>query len=256
MRDRVTKATILSALLLAAACRSDPMSPLVQKDPRLVLTQAIETARVVIYYAPGDIVEAARLEAYCAWAESFIGTTLPEKIDYYKFKDREQLNEFTGVGGTGWANPSCFEVWTYMPFLGHECMHLYTLILGDPPILFSEGIAVAYQVDPLNGDFVARELNGEPVNDLARDLKAQGLLYPLESLLDDRGWYAADYTRTYIEAGSFVRYLTETQGIERIKDIFRGIRQKDAKELIKEKFLAIFGFTFQDAEAAWLASLD
>lgn len=256
MRDRSSKALILATLLLAAACGNDPVSPAALAEPRRVLTQTVETARVVIYYAPGDFIEAARLEAYCAWAEGFIGTTLPKKIDYYKFKDREMLTEFTRSRGTGWADPSAFQVWTYMPFLGHECLHLYSLVLGDPPILFSEGVAVAYQVDPLNGDFVARELNGEPVQGLARGLKAQGLLYPLESLLDDRGWYAANFTRTYVEAGSFVRYLADTQGIERIKDVFRVIRQTDPKEVVKEKFLAVFGFTIQDAEAAWLAFLD
>ena len=256
MKRPASAAAILASFFAAAACKDNPVLPYDHSDPRMVLTQTVETARVIIHFTPGDIVESARLEAYCEWAEAFLNVTLSKKIDYFKFKDREQLFQVIGSMATGWVDTSRSEVWTSMPWLNHECMHLYSLKLGDPPILFSEGIAVAYQVDPLNNDFEAREMSGEKLYDVARRYKAQGRLVPLESILVWPDWYYVDYTTTYPQAGSFVRFLADTQGIEKVKEVFRLIGERESKEVILQKFLDIYGFTFQEAETAWLAFLD
>jgi len=257
MKRPSSAAAILAAFFVAAACKNNPVLPYDRSNPRMVLTQTIETARVIVHYSPGDIVETARVEAYCEWAEAFMNVTLPKKIDYFKFKDREQLYRVTGSLGTGWADPIKTEVWTYMPWLNHECMHLYSLRLGDPPILFSEGTAEAYQVDPLNIDFESRDLiGGEKTHDIARRYKAQGRLVPLDNILVWPDWYHFDYTTTYVEAGSFVRFLADTQGIEKVKEVFRLIGERESREVILQKFLDIYGFTLQEAETAWLAFLD
>jgi len=256
MKRPASAAAILAAFFAAAACKDNPVLPYDRSNPRMLLTQTVETGHVVIHYSPGDIVESARLEAYSEWAEAFLNVTLWKKIDYFKFKDREQLFQAMNSMATGWADPVNAEVWTYMPWLNHECMHIYSLKIGDPPILFSEGIAVAYQVDPLNNDFEAREYNGDKVHDIVRGYKALGRLVPLESILVWPDWYHFDYTTTYPEAGSFVRFLADTQGIEKVKEVFRLIGERESREVILQKFLDIYGFTFQEAETAWLAFLD
>lgn len=245
------------ALLAAATCCSDSSTaPYAKGSALMELTQTIETENFVFHYTPGDQVEVARSEAYHRWAVSFLGVACPKKIDYYKLRDREQFYQLIGSTSTGFAMVEEYEVWTYLPWQNHECFHLYTLLLGWPPAFFSEGIAVAYQVDPSQGDFEAREINGERVHDIARRYKQDGRLYPVTDLLDRTGWYASDYTTTYIQAGSFVRYLADLHGIERLKEVFRKMRQNDVQADIKIKFAAIYGLTVDDVEKDWLAFLD
>ena len=246
-----------SAFLVAAtSCSDSSTAPYAKGSALMELTQTIETENFIFHYTPGDQVEVARSEAYHRWAVPFLGVACPKKVDYYKLKDREQFYELIGSTSTGFAMVDEYEVWTYLPWQNHECFHLYALLLGRPPVFFSEGTAVAYQVDPSQGDFEARENSGERVHDVVRRYKYEGRLYPVPNIIDRAGWYASDYTTTYLEAGSFVRYLADVYGLERLKEVFRKMGQNDERAEVKAKFAAIYGRTVDEVEKDWLAFLD
>jgi len=258
MATRKFPPIVLPALVVvaAAACSTSPVSP-AAGGPERALTVRLETPHLVFHYSPGDVVDAARAEAFHEWAVAFLGVVPPKKVDYYKFKDRAQQYELTQRAVTGWALPApAFEVWTYLPFMNHEQFHLYSILLGAPTTFFVEGIAVAYQVDPLAGDFEAREKSGDLVHDVARQYRRAGRLLPVAQIVENGGWLAADFTVTYIEGGSFVRYVADVHGIEKMKQVFRTIRQADGVSAVSARFQDIYGVSLAETERQWLAFLD
>jgi hypothetical protein len=266
MTNRLSLAMLACLPLLGAACSSSPTSPtspvsfpgsLSGDGVARALNVRLETAHMVFHYSPGDIVDAERGEAFHDWAVAFLDVTCPKKVDYYKFKDRGQQYEVIQSAVTGFARPAPdFDVYTYMPFMNHEQFHLYSILLGLPTTLFVEGIAVAYQVDPLVGDFEAREKSGEPVHDVARRYLRTGRLVPISQIVENAGWSATDFTVTYIEGGSFVRHVADVHGIEKMKQLFRTVGQADSLAAVSAKFAAIYGVSLAEAERQWLAFLD
>lgn len=240
-------------LIFHLSCKDTPTSPIDRGNALLELTQKLETDNFIFYYSPGDFVYAARSEAFHSWAVSLLGVTCPKKIDYYKYKDREQQKRLTGYTYTGWAIASTYEAHSYLPWMNHECVHLYTSVIGRPPKFFNEGIAVALQTDPYNNDYEAREKSGERVHDLVKRYKDSGSLYPIEDILDDSGFDAADYTITYPQSGSFVLYLIETYGIDLMKTVFSTINRNASQTEIKAAFQSIYGISIEDAEQDWLS---
>jgi len=247
---------LLGAVLVPGCSRPvvPPTSPSSSATLTIELSERLETDHLIFHYSPGDFIDVLRNEAYCRWASSFLGVTLPRKIEYFKWKNREQewrVSEVTVIGLAGG-----FTVLTYMPWMNHELMHIYSLRVGWPTEFFVEGMAVAYQVDPTANDFEAREKSGEPLHDVVKRLKAQGKLLPFDSIITSTGFGQNDYTIAYDEAGSFVRYMADTYGIEQMKQVFRTIRSGDSAASVASKFQALYGMTLADAEKEWRAFLD
>jgi hypothetical protein len=97
-------------------------------------------------------------------------------MDYRKYTSRDDMRARTGVGNTNaHAEPAAFTIHTLWSWDSHETVHIYTALIGRPSDFFNEGIAVAFQTDPLSGDFEPR-FNGEQVHDAARRYRQLGLL--------------------------------------------------------------------------------
>jgi hypothetical protein len=226
------------------------MAPIAQ------LSERLETPYIVYHYSLGDYVDAQRNTTYCQWASGFLSVTLPQKIDYYKWKDRQQEWLASQSTVTGLAQPQVYTVWTYLPWMSHELFHVYSLQIGRPTTFFSEGIAVAYQVDPSANDYIAREKDGTPVHIVAKNLKTAARLIPFTTCVTSAGWSSSDYTVTYDEAGSFVRYMIDMYGIAKMKQVFTSIRDSDSVATVSTKLQAIYGCTLSQAETEWLGFLD
>jgi hypothetical protein len=176
-------------------------------------------------------------------------------MDYRKYTSRDDMRARTGVGNTNaHAEPAAFTIHTLWSWDSHETVHIYTALIGRPSDFFNEGIAVAFQTDPLSGDFEPR-FNGEQVHDAARRYRQLGLLVlPLSRIVstsDFRG--ISDSTLSYREAGSFVAFLLTRFGIDRVLQFFRTGTRDDALETIRAQFEQAFGTTLEKAEADWLA---
>jgi hypothetical protein len=260
----------LGMLALATGCQRE----LPDEQPGLtelqraasILTGRIESEYFVFHFQPGDggRAEVDRSEAYHRWAVQYLGVTPPKKIDFYMFPSSDVMARRFGTRFGGSAFPEEFALATAYSWHNHECFHLYTCLLGNPPRLFGEGMPVAHEFDPYNDVWVSRwnraEPWGEPHVQIARQLKEQGLLYPLDSILESGDFNAIAGSETvkiaYEEAGAWVSYLVETYGIECMKRIVADLRYDAAKEAIQSKFLAVYGVSIADAEIAWLAWLD
>ncbi|MFN8582643.1 MAG: hypothetical protein U0163_16915 [Gemmatimonadaceae bacterium] len=65
----------------------------------------------------------------------------------------------------------------------------------------------------------------------------------------------SDQVMSYRMAGSFVLFLEEQFGLQRVLDFFRSGARDDTLAQIQSKFQLAFGKSLDEVEAAWLATL-
>jgi hypothetical protein len=221
------------------------------------LTETITTPHFEFRYSTGDRVDAEWQEAFHAWATRELQVTITRRIVYHKYlSPQHMLALHNGPGNVNaWADPDRFTLHTIWPTDSHETIHLYSSSIGRMTSLFNEGLAVAFQVDPVRGDMTPR-WNNRHVHDVAASLRAQGRLVPFARMLTIDEWRAVDNQVNYPEAGSFVRFLIDTQGgIAPIRALFAGSTQTDPPAVVRAKFEAAYGRTLDAVEAEWLGFL-
>ncbi len=235
------------AWVAGAACGSP-------SAPRDELSQTLTTEHFVFHYSEGDHVEAEWQEAYHAWLLDRLGVQLPERIDYYKYRDRAQKLKLMGIDGNAIAIPELMEVHTIFPRDNHETVHvLVNLIWGRAPALFGEGVAVAFQSDPVAGDTVPR-WNTRPLDDIARDAWAAGTVPALDDLILNDSFRTYAEGLTYPVAGSFVHYLLESRGVATLRSFFESFGPDDAAQ-VRDYFRAAYGEELDVVWDGWRAQL-
>jgi hypothetical protein len=247
-------ALFVTALVTAYGCGS-PTGPSPSGPP---LTQVVTTAHFEFRYSDGDAIDTAWQEAFHDWAIRELQVTITRRIVYHKYlSPMHMLALHYGPGNVNaWADPDLFTVHTIWPTDSHETIHLYSSTIGRMTSLFNEGLAVAFQVDPVRGDMTPR-WNNRHVHDIAASLRASGRLVPLARILTIEEWRAIDSQVSYPEAGSFVRYLLDTHGgIAPLWQLFNGSTQTDSPTLVRSKFEAAYGRSLDALEADWHAFLD
>ena len=170
------------------------------------------------------------------------------KIKYYRYHSRTDLQKAFGRPRKGYAyqtdeGSAIHSIYSCYP---HEVIHAVTYAMGRPPALFEEGIAVAY-----DWRFALEE--GE-VHALAQGRLVQQRLFPLHSILTTREFKAYDSPTVYIEAGSFVKYLMDTYGPDKMRSLFTVPRYSDSRE-IEIAFKALYGRSISEMEDEWRAFL-
>jgi hypothetical protein len=247
-------AAMMWAQLAAFGCGGDAVST--AAAPPLPL--ALQTAHYSFYCASGDGVDAGWQEAYHEWATARLGVRLPGRIGYYKYRSRQEMGVHTGRYNTnGYSDAARLEIHTLWATDNHEVVHLFMSTIGQSSALFSEGVAVAFQADPVHGAYES-VFNGEEVHRSARRyLDAGSLVLPLDRIVETKGFRAvSDEVLAYREAGSFVRFLIDGYGLDRLLAFYRsGTSPDETREAIKGHFNTTFGVAFEEAEAEWLDML-
>lgn len=246
---------VLAIAQLLLACKSPTGI-----NPEKELTQSMESEHYVYRFSPGDGVDTVWQEAYTRWLLSALQVTLPQKLEYYNYRDAAQFERILGLPGGGSAYLSN-EVGTYRFHTTDSTEDFASVVavvatqIGYPPSLFSSGIAVAHEMLPPQG-VSEPQFKGKPVDDLARTYLEAGQTPPLDGLLtsDDFGKYNGDLTLPV--AGSFVRYLIDTSGLDKIKDLFGTASHDDSASQTRKNFQAAFGETIEAAWTAWQADLE
>ena len=234
-------------------CKETPYAPIIFDYPEL--TETHETQNFIFHYSSGGQVDPIRQEAFHAWAAGLLNVIIPKKIDYYRYLNRRHMESLTGISTNGWADTANFAVHLIWSWDHHECVHCYTSLIGRPSDFFNEGIAVAFSTDPYNNDYEAKWWN-ESVHYWAKRYKVEGTLFPLKDILTSSDFRKFDDGITYPESGSFVRFLIDKYGLDKIKSIFQIGNRDESQAAIRQKFQAIFGFTIDQAEQEWLVFLD
>lgn len=240
-----------AVVLFAAGCGSStPTSP-----SDLSLSERIETAHFVFHYSAGDGVDSAWQEAYHEWAVAELGVT-PQVIQYNKYQTRAQMAALTGRGNTnGFADAPASAIHTLFPTDNHEVVHIYAASWGFPVALFEEGLAVAHQTNPSAHDFVPR-WGGTALDDLVRRLRALDGVPPIAVIAETAAFRARDGDIMYPVAGSFVRFLIDTQGIGAMRRLYGEMPNDATLSTVRAAFFRTYGFTLDEADARWVASLE
>jgi hypothetical protein len=235
---RKTVSGLIGVCVAALSCGGGPTGPSAANP---ALTQITNSTHYVVRAAPGDSVDVAWQEQYFDWVTTALQLGPSPPLEYNKYRDRAHLKALTGKETNGFAEPGTPRFHTIWPIDNHEVVHtLVILQIGHPPALFSEGVAVAHQADPARGLLFPR-WNGTDVHLLARDYDAAGRLPALSSLLRSNGFFDHDTNITYPCAGSFVRYLIDTRGLENFKSYLRDATFDDAASTTEARFQAAYG---------------
>jgi hypothetical protein len=237
---------------LGAACDGSPVAP----SAASTLTERIDTASYVFRFAPGDSVDSAWQEEFHAWAVRELGLQSVPRITYNKYRSRQHMGEVMGVSNTnGYADAATFAIHTIWPTDNHEVVHLYSSAWGSPVALFSEGLAVAYSVDPSRGMFTPI-WHSEPVHTIAGRMRAQGTLIAIARLAETRGFRSFDPNLTYPEAGSFVRFLLDRGGLGPMRQVYAALRANDSIDQVERAVVNAYGRSLAELESEWLAFLN
>lgn len=248
-------ASLVISAAVTVACGGGPTAP-GESGPQL--TQTLATAHFDFRWSAGDAVDAAWQEAFHEWATRELQVTVVRRIQYNKYlSPSHMLALHYGPGNVNaWADPDLYTLHTIWPTDNHETIHLYAATFGRMPPLFNEGLAVAYQVDPVRGDMTPR-WNNRHVHDVTKSLRVLGTLVPLVRLLTIDDWKGVNSQVSYPAAGSFVRFLLDTRGgIVPLKALFALSTQTDPPDLVRRHFEGSYGRSLDELEVEWLAFLD
>jgi hypothetical protein len=243
----------LGLLAMAAArCGDSPTGP---SPAAQTLPLIGESANYILRASAGDSIDSAWQEAYHAWATAALGVTPPRKITYNKYTSRAHMQSIVGVGNTNaYADRNTYAIHTIWPIDNHEVVHLFTSSWGDPVALVNEGMAVAFQVDPTR-DLTPR-WSGTPLHDLARQFRQQGRFVPLARLTETASWRTQDSNVAYPESGSFMRWLIDEYGLDRLRALYaRAAGPNEAAAGVRASFAAVYEQSLDALEQAWVASL-
>ena len=211
-----------------------------------------ESEHLVYYTQSGQSIPdwAVELNEFtCAKVTKLFPVTRATKIKYYKYRSQTDLQQALGRPRKGYADQTSVgsvvhSVYSCHP---HEVIHALTYPIGRPPALFEEGLAVAY-----DWRFALEE--GE-VHALAQGKLVQQELLPLPSILTTRDFQADDSITAYIEAGSFVKYLVDAYGPDKMQSLFATLPRYGDVQEIEAAFGEIYGQSISEMESEWRAFL-
>jgi len=210
----------------------------------------------VFHYASFDSVDVDWQEQFHTWAIAQLRVSPPRRIVYNKYMSRSHMGDLTGQYSTNaYADPATYTIHTIWPTDNHETVHLYASLFGSPAALFGEGIAVAHQTNPARGDFVPK-WSGVPVHQRALDFHRTAALVPLARLLQTSDFRTIDPNIAYPESGSWVRYLIDVYGLDRMKQFFGSSTPADSGDTVRRAFQTIYGRSIESIELDWLAFIE
>ena len=168
------------------------------------------------------------LEFRHAQLSLFLGGAPTDRIRIFLYRTDEEKQALVGAGRTQFAKPWLSELHINdRPFphtsLHHELAHVMAAPAGSGPFQVTtrfgiwplmgviEGFAVAAD-DPTQGELTLHEW--------AAGMRRQKLAPDMRRLMGTEGFYQSAPARAYTVAGSFIRYLADTYGAEKVRVLY------------------------------------
>ncbi|MDP8254480.1 MAG: tetratricopeptide repeat protein [Candidatus Alcyoniella australis] len=151
----------------------------------------------------------------------FLGIDYPHKVTSFIYASPQQKKRLMGAAGTSYADiAGRMQHINYEPFphpvLKHELLHVLSGPIGMPLLGFSinhgltEGLAEA--CEGYSGEFLE--------HDWAWAMRELELLPDPRRVMSTTGFFPIQGSRAYITAGSFVGWLIDRIGIERVRKLY------------------------------------
>jgi len=195
---------------------------------RALLGGRTETEHAEILYPrekPREEVERLRrdIEFRLAQLARYFGA-LPAGVRVVVFRSPEEKQRWVGAGGTQFAKPWLSSVFLNdapfpHPTLKHELAHVAAGAFGGGPFRVTSRWWLVPVMGVVEGVAVAAD---DPTGELtlhawAAGMRRLGLMPDLRELLGPAGFWSVAPARAYTAAGSFLRFLQESQGTERLQ---------------------------------------
>ena len=205
------------------------------------------------YFSRADknMIDTIWQESYYKWLMTSLNLNPDQKLQFLKYRDRDHLKRMTGKDTNGFAEVGTNKFHTIWRVDSHESVHtIVMLLVGHPPPLFNEGIAVAHQANYPGTDFIPG-WNGQDFNLLSRNFRQSNKLPSLDDLLGTYTFGNLDPNISYPVAGSFVRFLINKYGIEKIKEYVKLSQFDDSKNTIHLNFTSIYSISIESEWNNW-----
>ena len=220
-----------------------------------------ETTHFEIFYARELQTDIDRIAEDCEFQYAQLvnylmpeGEKLSRKVRAYIYASTDQKKKLTGAGDTSVEDPFGHGFHIHAqgfphPVLKHELAHVFTVpwspLKVSLKIGLHEGIAVAADWD--EGKLTAHQW--------AKAMRQMEVAPPLSAIMGIGFWGHAG-SRSYLLAGSFVRFLVDTYGIEKFRNVFpfgNFLRHyaKDLYALEQEWLNFLDGVPLQDEDIAY-----
>ncbi|MDP1827362.1 MAG: hypothetical protein Q8L48_29070 [Archangium sp.] len=194
----------------------------------------VETEELVLHYPSGlSDAEVSRVLGDLRFRHhqisDFFGGPPPGKVRVWLYRSAEEKQRLVGAANTQFAKPWRREVHVHglsfpHPVIKHELVHAMAAPWGAPPF----GVAASLfglqpHVGVIEGFAVAAD---NPVDELSLHewtaaMKKKGLLPEVASLMTPQGFYGAPPSRAYTTAGSFLRFLSDRFGKDKLRELYR-----------------------------------
>jgi tetratricopeptide (TPR) repeat protein len=168
------------------------------------------------------------LEFRHAQLSRFLGGAPTQTIRVYLYRDEQEKKALVGAGRTQFAKPWRYELHLNdKPFphstLHHELAHVMAAPVGSGPFRVTTRLGVWPLMGVIEGFAVAADdpIQGElTLHQWAAGMRRQKLAPDMRKLMGTEGFYQAAPTRAYTMAGSFLRYLADTYGPEKVRVLY------------------------------------
>lgn len=222
-----------------------------------ILSKHLSSQHFNYFMSEGDDVDTVFQEKYYDWLVSKLAIDVKEKINFYKFKDRKHMKETINYEINGFAIAGTNNIYGVWQTDNHELVHSIVMKnVGMSYALFNEGIAVAHTAVLRDSVFVL-EAGGADINLISKYNYKNGKMPDLDTLIGLQTLREIDDLITYTAAGSFISFLINNYGIEKLKDFILKSHYRDIKnELYNKMFFSVYNMTLTKAWSDWLTYLD
>jgi tetratricopeptide (TPR) repeat protein len=204
--------------------------------------------------APRDVARVlGDLEFRFGQIATFVGGAPEGRVTVWWYRSAELKQKLVGAAHTQFAKPWRREIHVNEsgfphPVVKHELAHALLGPLGAKPFgVTARLFGLSPHVGIIEGMAVAAD---NPIDDLSLHqwtaaMKKQSMLPDVRTLLEPQGFYSAPASRAYTTAGSFLRWLGETRGPDRLRALYR-----------KGDFEGVYGVPLAELVTSWEQFLD
>ncbi|MFO0725863.1 MAG: tetratricopeptide repeat protein [Myxococcota bacterium] len=182
----------------------------------------------------------------------FFGHAPESKIKSYVYRDGAQKRRLMGAAGTQISRPWAGEFHidgfdTPHPVLKHELAHVFAGALSTGLLKSPAKMGVMVNLTLIEGLAVAADWpsKGLTVHEWARAMRALKLAPDVRTTLYPAGFWAVSSSRAYTIAGSFIRHLIDTRGIDKFMEAYR-----------QNNIEGVYGTSLDALATEWEATID
>jgi hypothetical protein len=212
--------------------------------PRPLDWQTQQTKNFVFHSLPERPFPSGAVESQQRLFEYFAGRLGIESdvvVGYYLYPDTATIKDALSLQGHQYISYDDLEIHTVNPNDNHEIIHFITDEYGIPPKAIAEGT-----VFWLHGKWFDK-----PIDELAAFYLGRGALPSIEKMLNYNQFAMLDPTISWPAAASFVAFIVDRWGTERLIELYKEIAGFNSYEIFSHAFEKVYGIPCQDVEEQW-----